>query len=42
MNEQAKKASDFFGNGLVTENLFNSRCMGMVVSAAQILDDLGY
>ena len=26
----------------ITENLFKTRCMDMVISAAQILDDLGY
>jgi len=26
----------------VTENLFKTRCMDIVISAAQILDDLGY
>ena len=26
----------------ITENLFSTRCMDMVISAAQILDDLGY
>ena len=26
----------------ITENLFSTRCMDMVISAVQILDDLGY
>jgi len=26
----------------ITENLFSTRCMDMVINAAQILDDLGY
>ena len=27
---------------VITENLFSTRCMDMVINAAQILDDLGY